>query len=78
MKFHGTPVWLYAVVLLYAVAGRNSITAIMSCQQLRLHLVVHKLSFKIGAPETKHSDPQWDGLYCTPSALYNFRACVHI
>lgn len=46
---------LYAVVLLYVVAGTNSLTAVMSCQQLGLPLVVDKLSFKIGAPEAKHS-----------------------
>lgn len=49
---------LYAVALLYAVAGRNSITAVISCPQLGLHSVIHKLSFKIGAPEAKHCDPQ--------------------
>lgn len=55
VKFHGTSVCLYAVVLLYVVAGTNSLTAVMSCQQLGFPLVVDKLSFKIGAPETKHS-----------------------
>lgn len=56
----------------------NSITTVMSCQQLGLPLVVDKLSFKIGAPEAKHSVPQGGGLYCTPSALHHFRDCLHI
>lgn len=69
---------LYAVVLLYVVADSNSITTVMAHHQLGLPLVVDKLSFKIGAPETKRSVFQWDGLYCTPSALYHFRARLHI
>lgn len=48
----------FAVVLLYVVAGAKRITAVMSCQQLGLPLVVDKLSFKIGTPEAKHSVPQ--------------------
>lgn len=52
------PLCLYAVALLYAVEGRNRITAVILCPQFGLHLVIHKLPFKIGAPEAKHCDPQ--------------------
>lgn len=48
---------LYAVILLYVVADTNSISAVMSCQQLGLPLVVDNFLLKLEL-QTKHSVPQ--------------------